>query len=637
MDRKIIIRIVGVTCLALATFHLYAAGVKIFPPLQQRSMHYGLALVIIFLTYPLITKKDGDNMERQEEGRIPIIISFLLALLSIWVTGYVFLNHISLLTAISNPSTMTIVIGAIMIILTLEATRRTLGWALPIISGIFIIYALLGNKLPLLFAHTGYSFADVVSKVGMSNVGIFGQPLGVSATYIILYVIFGSLLAASGAGKLFIDLSMAAVGRYRGGAAKVSIVSSALSGTISGNPVSNVVTTGVLTIPLMKKQGYKSEYAGAVETISSTGGIILPPIMGAVAFLIADFLQVEYAEVAFAAIIPAILYFVAVFIMVDLNAARLETSSGLKREENVYNVKELLLTKGHLLIPIFVLVYFLLVERNTPIYSAFWAIISIPLVCLIRKETRMSIRKIVESLQEGVKLSLMVVSACACAGIVIGVIDMTGIGLRFAGILTDLAGGSLFLLLVLTMVSSIILGMGLPPVAAYLVLAIVVGPALIEFGVTPMAAHMFIFYYGCLSVITPPVAVAAFAASSLAKSNPNKTALIALRLGLTAFIVPFLFVYGPELLMDGSTMEIALACVSALVGVFALSVALEGYLISEINIYTRVIMFLAALLLMSVGMLTDIIGALIVTLITAIEFKKHGEIRKVGIKTTKVS
>lgn len=628
---KIILNIIKYVCISLAIFHLYAAGVKILPPLQQRSIHIGLALVIIFLLYPLINKKRSINEEEEIKNselslakRHPIeyVVNFLLVFISLGTMIYIYFNHIELLKNLNNPSELTFYVGLIMIILVLEATRRTIGWTLPILSVVAIIYAMYGDRLPLLFRHSGYTFEEVITKLGTSNIGIFGQPLGISATYIILYVIFGSLLSISGAGKLFIDLAMALVGKFRGGAAKVSVVSSALAGTISGNPVSNVVTTGVLTIPLMKKQGYDKNYAAAVETVSSTGGILLPPIMGAVAFLVADFVGVEYSVVALAAIIPAILYFIAIFIMVDLNAAKMEKNGTLVRSQETYNVKELLLKQGHLLIPIFVLLYFLLIQGSSPILSAFWSIISIPIVSYFQKETRLTLSKISDALQEGVKLSLMVITACACAGIIMGIIDLTGVGLRFAGILTDLAGGNLFFLLILTMVSSIILGMGLPPVAAYLILAIIVAPALTNMGVSLMAAHMFIFYYGTLSVITPPVAIAAFAASSLASSNPNKTAFLALRLGSTAFIIPFFFVYGPELLLEGDVVSIVIASITALLGIFALSVALEGFIKDEVSLMGRILMGIAALCLMNVGIISDLVGGVISVSVIIWQIKK---------------
>ncbi|MDQ0257078.1 TRAP transporter 4TM/12TM fusion protein [Evansella vedderi] len=610
---------VGSIALCMALFHLYAAGVQLFPAVQQRSAHLGFALALIFLIYPFIKKQMVNEDKLKIHNYIGLLINIMIASIAIAASLYIFINHIELTRNLALPSTLVVVIATFLIIMTLEATRRTVGWGLPAVAIVFLIYVFYGQHLPLMFAHTGYRFEHIVTHIGLSTEGILGISLGVSATYIVLFVIFGSLLERSGAGQLFINLAMGLVGRFRGGAAKVSIVSSAFFGSISGSPSSNVVTTGVLTIPLMKKQGYKPEYAAAVESISSTGGMFLPPVMGAVSFLIADFLGVPYTSVVFAAIIPAILYFMAVFIMVDLRAVKLGWNVSIKEEGP--DLKKELKQKGHLLIPLFILIYLLLIERASPTLSAFWAIVSIPLCTYLRKDTRMGIRKIIQALQQGIRVSLMVVAACACAGIVIGVINMTGIGLRLSSILINLAGENLFLLLLLTMVVSIIMGLGLPPVASYIILSVFAAPAMIQLGVSAMAAHMFIFFYATLAHITPPVAVTVFAASGLANSSPTKTSIITLRLGLVAFIVPYLFVYGPQLLFEGPLLNVLYAAFTSIIGVFVLSVALEGFLKSHIKLLARLLMLTSAVLMMHVDYVTDIIGVVIATFILFIELK----------------
>ncbi|WP_203557085.1 TRAP transporter permease [Bacillus sp. B15-48] len=617
---KVIGWTVGSIAICMALFHLYAAGVQLFPALQQRSAHLGFALALTFLIYPFFKKNiksDGGTLTIQ--NRLSLSINIVFALIAAATALYIFTNHIELTRSLNTPSTLVVIMATFLILMTLEAARRTVGWGLPIVAIIFLVYAFYGQNLPLMFAHTGYKFENIVTQVGLSTEGILGIPVGVSATYIVLFVIFGSLLERSGAGQLFMDLAMGLVGRFRGGAAKVSIVSSAFFGSISGSPTSNVVTTGVLTIPLMKKEGYKSEYAGAIESIASTGGMFLPPIMGAVSFLIADYLGVAYSEVVFAAIIPAIMYFMAVFIMVDLRAGKMGLHG--KKVYEGPDLKKELRTKGHLLIPLVILIYLLLIEKASPTLSAFWATLSIPFCTYLRKETRMGLKKIIESLQQGVKFSLMVVSACACAGIVIGVINMTGIGLRLSGIMVNLADGKLFMLLLLTMIVSIVLGMGLPPVASYIILSVFAAPSMIELGVTPMAAHMFIFFFATLAHITPPVAVTVFAASAVANSHPTKTSLIACRLGLVAFIVPYLFVYGPELLLNGSIVNILLAGLTGMMGVFILSAALEGFLKNHISLWTRCIMLIDAILLMSVGFVSDLIGVFLFIFILFYELK----------------
>jgi TRAP transporter 4TM/12TM fusion protein len=383
----------------------------------------------------------------------------------------------------------------------------------------------------------------------------------------------------------------------------------------------------------MKRGGYNAKYAGAVESVASTGGMLLPPVMGAVAFLMADFLQVEYIQVALAALIPALLYFIAIFIMVDLRAAR-KGESSQEDHYKVPNLKEMIITKGHLILPLVVLVFLLIGPQMPPPEAAFWGIVSVPLVCLLRKETRMSFYDMKEAIVQGMKLSLVVAVACACAGIVIGVINMTGMGLRFSGILIELSGGHLFLLLLLTMIASIIMGMGLPPVASYIILAVLAAPAITQLGVPSMAAHMFIFYYGVLSGITPPVAIAAYAASGIAKTNPMSTSITAVRLASVAFIVPFMFVYGPALIFQGTVVTILLASVTALIGIYALAVSLEGYLKQPVLLISRCMLFLGAVLLINVGVLFDLVGFAIIvaTLFYELKVRKFVSVPDLGVK-----
>lgn len=624
--QKMIAGIIGILATLMGLFHLYGGGIQLFPATQQRAVHIGFALALIFLLYPYFKREKNEQANRQKSFFIKSgwnwVLNFLMSIGALAIGVYIFTNYIELTVSLNSPNTWTLVTGVMIILLTLEASRRVMGWGLPIISIVFLVYAFMGEYLPLMFAHSGFSFERIITQVGLSNEGLLGIPLGVSASYIILFVIFGSFLERSGAGQLFIDLAMALVGRFRGGPAKVAVVTSALFGSISGSPSSNVVTTGVLTIPLMKKAGYKPEYAGAVEAIASTGGMILPPVMGTVAFLIADFLQISYAEVALAALLPALLYYIAIFIMVDLQAARIGSKSKNSFEFEAPNIKKVLKEKGHLSLPLFLLIYLLFVKEATPFASAFWSIVTIPAFSFLRKETRMSLRDTMEALQQGVRLSLIVAAATACAGIVIGVINMTGLGLRFSGLLVDLSGGNLILLLVLTMLASLIMGMGLPPVGSYLLLAILAAPALTNLGIDPLAAHLFIFYYGTLSVITPPVAVCSYAASALAGADPTKTSLVAVRLGLIALIIPFMFVLGPSLILKGSILSILLSTCSAVIGTIALAIALEGYLKDQIGLGTRIALLIGALMMIHVGLMTDLIGLAIISISLLLETKK---------------
>ncbi|PIC70295.1 C4-dicarboxylate ABC transporter permease [Sporosarcina sp. P16b] len=621
--RKLLTGIIAILAFVMAVFHLYSGGIQLFPATQQRAVHLGLAFALVFLLHPFIKKK---KVLEKPKSKFGLSVNIILSILSLVVGGYLTVRYLDLPMEISSPSSITIIIGVLVILLTLEVARRMLGLALPIIAVIFLIYAFIGDKLPLMIQHSGYSFEQIVTQIGLSNQGVFGIPLGVSASYIVLFVVFGAMLEKSGAGNMFLDLAMGLVGRFRGGAAKVSVVASALFGSISGSQVANVVTTGVLTIPLMKRAGYKPTYAAAVESVASTGGMILPPIMGAVAFLMADFLQVSYAEVAFAALIPAIIYFVAIFVMVDLRAAK-EGLQATEVENNV-DLKELILKKGHLMLPLIVLVILLMVFQMTANNAAFWAIVSVPLACLLRKETRMPFRQIIIALQEGVKLSLMVVAACSAAGIVIGVIDMTGMGLRFSSVLLELSGGNLLLLCILTMLASIIMGMGLPPVASYLVLAILAAPAMVNLGVPPIAAHLFIFYYGTLSAITPPVALASYAAAGLSDTSPMRVSLVACRLALVAFIVPYMFVFGPELLLIGSAIPIIFATITALIGVYAIAVSIEGYFKAELGIYSRLILFAGSIMLITVNVLSSFIGLSIILIVLMYEWRSANKINE---------
>ncbi|WP_428911551.1 TRAP transporter permease [Niallia sp. Krafla_26] len=593
----------GILAVLLALFHLYTSGIQLFPTMQQRGVHLGGVLALVFLSIPFRKSKTKDLSQR---GKLNWTIDIFLALCSIYLGYYLYSNYIELSMISSATSPMMFIIGGASILLVLEATRRILGWTLPIVSILILLYVLFGDRLPLLFAHSGVSIDEVAASIGLSSSGIMGTTLGISATYIVMFVLFGALLEKSGAGQFFIDLALSLFGRFRGGPAKVATVSSALFGSISGSPAANAATTGVITIPLMIKNGYKPHYAGAVEAVASTGGMLMPPVLGSVSFLIAEALQLPYVEVLWAALIPALLYFLSIFIMVDLNAAKENHPKGNHTE--IKSLIEVIKQRGHLVLPVLLLVYLLVIQQAPPIKAAFWAIISIPITSFLKKETRMSIRKIIDALQEGIRTTLVVAVACACAGIIIGAINVTGIGIRLSGILIETAGGNLFILLVLTMFASIVLGMGLPPVAAYIILAVLAVPALTTLGVDPLAAHFFVFYFGTLSCITPPVAIASFITSGIAGATPMKTALKSVQLALVAFIIPFFFVYGPQLLLIGAASEIIVTSISATIGVFALAVALEGFFSQKVHMISRILLTFSALLLIHVGWFTDLIG-----------------------------
>jgi TRAP transporter 4TM/12TM fusion protein len=509
----------------------------------------------------------------------------------------------------------------LLMIAILEATRRRVGFTLPILVIIFLLYGFFGPLFPEIIMHRGLDLGSITASVYMGEEGIFGTPLAVAADFIMIYIVFGAFLRATGAGELFIKLADSAFGWCRGGPAKAAVVSSALMGTISGSAVANVVTTGTFTIPLMKRTGYKSEIAGAVEAVASTGGQIAPPVMGAAAFIMADFLQVPYWTIVKAAFIPAFLYYLALFFAVDLEAVK-SNLKGLPREK-LPAFRKTIIEDGHLLIPIVVLIYFMGVAQVSPQLSAFWSIIVAIAVSMFRPRTRMNMRKFAGALVEGAIGGLEVATVCACAGIVIGLLMRTGLGMALTGILIDISGGNLILLMVLTAVVSTILGMGLPTSACYIIVAVLISPAMIKLGVLPMASHLFAFYFACLSTITPPVALAAYAASSIAGSDPMRTGFQSMKLGACGFIVPFMFVFGTDLLMVGSFTSSALVLISSSIGVYGLAIGLTGYQFRAVPMFFRLLYITAAILLIKPGIWTDLAGVSLIAILSFINSRQN--------------
>jgi TRAP transporter 4TM/12TM fusion protein len=535
--------------------------------------------------------------------------------------------------------------GILLTVLVLEGTRRTVGPALPVTALVFLAYAFAGPILPGALQHRGFSLELVMDQLYLSTEGIFGIPLAVSATYVILFVLFGAFLEKSGTGQLFTDAATALTGHTAGGPGKVACVSSGLFGTISGSAVANVMVDGWLTIPLMKRAGFRPAFAGAVEAVASTGGQIMPPVMGAAAFVMAEFLGVSYITIAKHALIPALLYYLAVFVAIHLEARRTGLR-GLPREE-LPSLPRVLGTRGHLFFPVLIILGVMLAGYTAP-YAALWALwatavlaahpaLALPLGALVPfgawlagqmpiswaaaaaaaavlakglwREPRLAWRPLLQALADGARNSLAVAAACASAGIVIGVIALTGLGLKFTGLVLTTARDALVPALLLTMVAGIILGMGMPTTPAYIVQAALLIPALIKLGVVPIAAHLFVFYFAIISAITPPVAMAVYAAAGISGSNLWQTGLAAMRLGATGFIVPFMFVYGPSLLFLGDWVTVGVTLVSAAVGVTALAAGLHGYLVRPLYRWERGVLGVAALLLIKPGLLTDLGGA----------------------------
>lgn len=591
--------ITSTIAIAMSIFHLYTAIFGIFESILQRSAHAGFAIALAFLVI-----KPGKKANTKSVGWY----DYIFVLLTLFSFGYIVYNAgdiASRMPYIDKLTTMDIIVGTVAMILLVEATRRTVGWALTIILLVLFSYTLWGENLPGLLAHRKFTFDWVVEQLFFTSNGVFSTPLGVSATFIFIFILFGKFLEVSGAGQFFIDIATAAMGKYRGGPAKTAIVASSILGTISGSAVANTVTTGAFTIPLMKRTGYRGEFAAATEAVASSGGQIMPPIMGASAFIIASYLGMEYIEVAYAAIIPALMYYLCLYFQVDFRAMR-NGLKGVPKSELPH--LPTVLKNGFLFFTPLVLIIILLVSGYSPMRAGLFAIVSVIAIAMIKAATRINFKTLLKALDLGARSALETAVACAAAGMVIGLISLTGLGLNFSSMILKLAGGSLFATLFLTMIGSIILGMGLPTVAAYIVQVALTVPALIELGVAPLAAHMFVFYFAIVSAITPPVALAAFAGAGIAGSDPMRTGMIAIRLGIAAFIVPYMFIYGPSILLMGTVSEIILTCVTAIIGIYGVSAAAEGWLMRRMTWWERIIILASSLSLIKPGLMTDTIG-----------------------------
>jgi len=606
--------IVMAIAILMSAYHLYAGAFGTPEAMMHRSIHLSFTLVLIFL----VSMTSG---EKQTRGKICLdLVLLFFTLLSL---GYLFLNYEYVVTRypyVQALTTWDFVMGVILILILLEASRRVIGWALPITASAFLLYALFGNYLPGLLRHTGFNIETIIDQLYLTTEGIFGIPLGVSSTYVILFVIFGAFLEESGTGQFFTDFANSLVGGAKGGPGKISVVSSSLFGTISGSAVANVMVDGWLTIPLMKRAGFKNDFAAAVEATASTGGQIMPPVMGAAAFVMAEYTGISYLQICIHAAIPALLYYFALFMAIHFEASRTGLLGVPKEERPI--LRSVMLTKGHLFVPLAVIVYFM-IAGYTPMYACIYATLSVFVVALLRAETRMGPKKILKALEFGAKNMLPVAAACACAGVIIGVINLTGLGLKFTSLVLSIAGNSLIPALIFTMFAGIVLGMGLPTTAAYIVQAALLIPALIKLGVPTIAAHMFVFYFAIISAITPPVAMAVYAAAGIAGSNLWKTGLEAMRIGATGFIIPFMFVYGPSLLMIGSTTTIVTTIISSCIGVVALSAGLMGWFLKKATWLERLLLVAGALLLIKPGLITDLIGLSLLILVILMQKYWH--------------
>ena len=592
--------LITVIAVAMSMFHLYTSGFGTLMAMKQRSVHLGFLVLLTFLLYP--------GSKRSPRSR-PSIIDWVWLALSLSSSLYIFFAF-DAFSIRGTAITPDYVMGTILIVCILEATRRTVGKELMILSLIFLAYGYWGEYIPGVLGHTGFSFRRIVYQLFLSSEGLFGISLGVSSTYIFLFILFGAFLTETGMGRFIKDLAMSLAGRTIGGEAKVSIVASGLMGMINGSAVGNVAATGTFTIPLMTGAGFKPVFSAAVVAVAGTGGMIMPPVMGAASFIMAEFLGVHYAKIMLAAAIPAVLYYLAEYAVIHIEAVKLGMKP-IPREE-IIPLTKVMRERGHLLVPIIVIVYLLLVGR-TPLYAAFYGIISSIAVSFITRETRLTWKTFLKAMESGARQSVGVGIACAVVGNIIGITNLTGLGLVLGDNIVSLAGGSILITTFLTMIVCIILGMGLPTTACYIVTATIAAPALVKLGVNPLAAHMFAYYFACLSNLTPPVAIASYGAAGLSGQSPSAVGWTGFRISLAAFLIPFTFIYNPSLLLEGTNyFSIALSTVTSLVGVVSLASSLQNYLYVPMNIVQRLGMFIGSILLIFPGMATDAAGIALV-------------------------
>ncbi len=591
----------------ISLFHIWVLTIRPIDPWYFRTLHVVMGGIMVFIFIPGLGKKSSV---------LPHWTDYVCILMLVVPTIYIFtvfddwINRVGVV-----PTSWDFFFSVLFVAGVWEMSRRTTGIPLAVLAVVFILYGHFGHYLPGLFYHKGYAWDRMLTYL-FSLDGILGLPIQASAHYIFLFVIFGAFVDASGAGKFFVDFARCLAGRARGGPAKVSIISSALIGTASGSSVANVVVDGVFNIPLMKASGFKKEIAGAVEAMNSSGGQIVPPVMGAGAFLMAEILRIPYSHVCMAAIIPAALYFFSSYWMIDFYAAK-EGLKGLTREE-IPVFKKIMLEKGYLLIPLILVLFSLMVLMYSPYRSALIGIVSLILASWVRKETRMGVSQIFRTLGDGARQAMEIIATCAAAGIIVGVLAQTGLGQKFAMIIFSYSQGILFVALIFTMIVAMVLGMGMPTTAAYAICASVLAPALVrDFQIPAIAAHLFIFYYACLSALTPPVALASFAAAAIANARPMDVGWQALRFAIAGFIIPFMFIYGPAMVLEGTVFQIMMAVISGLFGTMALAAAAQGWLLKPINIPARILLLVSALALIKPGYITDIVGFGLLAMVAA--------------------
>ncbi|UTR15411.1 TRAP transporter permease [Salipaludibacillus sp. LMS25] len=621
--------VISFMAISLTIFHLWRAFPQTGGPLAsqiQGAVHLGTALGLIYLLYPF--RRTG-----MKKVGVPWY-DVLLAFLSMGSVYYIVLRYdwITGPARILGFTTTDIIVASIGIVLILEATRRAVGLPIIVIASLAIVYGLYGTGIPY-FGHGGFSWRFLSNNLFFTTEGIFSTPIRISATYIYLFLFFGVMLIKTGVGQYFNDLAFGATGRFTGGAAKAAVAASALQGTVTGSSVANTVASGSFTIPMMKRAKFRPEFAAAAEASASTGGQIMPPIMGAAAFIMVDYIgNVSYSDIIIIGIIPALLYFTSVFMGTHFEAKR-HGIYGLPKSELPSMTG--LLKQIYLLAPL-VTIFTMLVLGFTPAYAALWGIGAAFFVSFFRKETRMGISDILDAFEQSARIALPVIAACASAGIIVGVVVFSGIGGKIAGGLLSLAGDNLFLLMFFTMIACILLGMGLPTTANYVVTASVAAPALISFGVPEVAAHFFVFYFGIVADITPPVSLAAYAGAGIAKANPMKAGVTAFKLAIAGFIIPYVFVYNPALLLqDADITTVILLVITALLGMAAVSATMMNYFIYSFKWYERPLLLLSGLMLIyPENLYIEGSGLLLFILIAVLQYLRKKKIDMQDTQTT---
>jgi TRAP transporter 4TM/12TM fusion protein len=636
--------IVTAILVSMSLYHFWASGFGLVREVLHRGIHISYVIGLVFILF---------SWKKNDEYRINnslfsfqnvSILDYIFAILTVASALYLPLLPSEILASrVGNPELIDVVMGSILIILTLEAARRSVGPTLPIISVIFILFAIFGPYAPGALKHGGTSWLGFVNHIYITNQGVYGIAVGVMAQYVFLFILFGVLATRVGLGKLFIDLAMLIAGKYSGGPAKVAIFSSAFMGTISGSSIANTVTTGSLTIPAMKKIGYPSHFAGAVEAASSTGGQITPPILGAAAFIMVEYLGLPLKDILAAALLPALFHYFGIFIMVHLEAKKLGLR-GLNHKE-LPKFFEIMKDNWLSLLPLIILVYFILAGR-TPDFAAIYGIISCVVVGILKPKNKLNFIDLWNCLASGAKNTLAVGAAATCVGIIVGVVTLTGVGFRLGFVVLQTAGDignffsniwpisyfsfnqlKLFFSLVLIAISCIVMGAGIPTTATYIILVAVAAPALAQLNIEPLVAHFFVFYYGVLADITPPVALAAYAASGIAKSNPFKTGNTAFRLGIAKALVPFVFVYSPSLLLitnDFDLVKLIVTILGTLMGIGLIGIAFTGYWIKPLKTFEQWFLGLAALLFVAPGLNSMIVGLIAISPTIYSQFFKKG-------------